>query len=143
MKLLDNETIKKYDYKKTRANVDLFMKDYEENYFKYIGILPPNMTSHLCEIRVQMSRVNSSKVEKYVIKKIETEQDFLEYLSTILSIVDNLTIEEQHYFKGTYFIGNSESIISEELKCAETRMIHIKKSCIIKFALAIEKAVII
>lgn len=71
--MLDNETIKKYDYKKTRANVDLFMKDYEENYFKYIGILPPNMTSHLCEIRVQMSRVNSSKVEKYVIKKIESE----------------------------------------------------------------------
>ena len=26
MKLLDNETIKKYDYKKTRANVDLFVK---------------------------------------------------------------------------------------------------------------------
>lgn len=142
MKLLDNKTIMKYDYKKTRANVDQFMKDYEENYFKYIGVLPPCLTSHLCEIRVQMSRVNSSKVEKYVIKRIETEQEFLDYLNTILSIVDNLTIEEQHYFKGAFFIGNSENIISEELKCAETRIIHIKKSCIIKFALAIEKAVL-
>ena len=81
MKLLDNKTIMKYDYKKTRANVDQFMKDYEENYFKYIGVLPPSLTSHLCEIRVQMSRVNSSKVEKYVIKRIETEKDFLDYLN--------------------------------------------------------------
>jgi len=141
MKLLDNKTIKKYDYKKTKANVDIFMKDFEENYFRYIGILPPNITSHLCEIRVQMSRVNSSQVEKYVIKKIESENDFLEYLNTILCIVDNMTIEEQHYFKGTYFIGNSESIIAEELRCAETRIIHIKKSTIIKFALAINRQV--
>ena len=63
MKLLDNKTIMKYDYKKTKANVDIFMKDFEENYFRYIGILPPNITSHICEIRVQMSRVNSSQVE--------------------------------------------------------------------------------
>lgn len=70
----------KYDYKKTRANVEQFMKDYEENYFKYIGVLPHSLTSHLCEIRVQMSRVNSSQVEKYVIKKIESEKDFLSYV---------------------------------------------------------------
>ena len=142
MKLLDNKAIMKYDYKKTRANVDHFMKDYEENYFKYIGVLPPSLTSHLCEIRVQMSRVNSSQVEKYVIKRIESEKDFLSYLNTILNIVDNFTIEEQHFFKGTFFIGNTEDIISEEVKCAETRLTHIKKSCIIKFALAIEKAVL-
>ena len=29
MKLLDNETIKKYDYKKTRANVDLFIRGHK------------------------------------------------------------------------------------------------------------------
>ncbi len=141
MKLLDNEIIKKYDYKLTKTNVDRFMKNFEEYYFKYIGILPPSITTHLCEVKVQISRVSSSQVEKYVIKKIESEKDFLDYLNTILSIVDNLSIEEQHYFKGTYFIGNSESIIAEELRCAYTRMVHIKKSCIIKFALAIERAV--
>ena len=64
-----------------------------------------------------MSRVNSSQVEKYVIKKIESEKDFLSYLNAILNIVDNLTIEEQHFFKGTFFIGNTEDIISEESCC--------------------------
>ena len=141
MKLLNNEAIIKYDYKKTKANVDDFMKGFEENYFKYISVLPPNITSHLCEIRVQMSRVSSSPVEKYVIKKISSENDFIEYLNAILNIVDNLTNEEQHYFKGSYFLGNSESLIAEELRCAKKRIVHIKKSAIIKFALAIDRAV--
>ena len=143
MKLLKNEILVKYDYKKTKANVDKYMDRFGEDYFKYIGVLPPNITSHLCEVKVQTSRTLSSSVERYVVQKIELEgeREFIDYLNTIFNIVDNFTEEEQHYFKGVYFLGNNENIISEELRCAIKKLIHIKKSCIIKFALAINQAV--
>lgn len=142
MKLLSSEVIKKYDYQKTRSKVNEFMGVFEENYFRYISVLPPSITSHLSDVKVQTSGFTSSPVEKYVLKKIEREQDFLEYLNVILSVVDNLTIEEQHFFKGTFFMGNTELVMEEQLQCADKTLRHIKKSCIIKFALALNMAVI-
>ena len=142
MKLLSNEVIKKYDYQKTRSAVNEFMEGFEENYFRYISILPPSITSHLSEIKVQTSMTSTSALERYIIKKIELEEEFIQNLDLVLKIVDGLTFEEQHYFKGVFFLGNSESMIMEELQCAEKRLIHIKKSCILKFALAIDKAIL-
>ena len=113
MKLLSNEVIKKYDYQKTRSKVNEFMEVFEENYFRYISVLPPSITSHLSEIKVQSSGFTSSPVERYVLKKIEKEEDFLEYLNIILSVLDNLTMEEQHFFKGIFFMGNTELVMED------------------------------
>lgn len=142
MKLLSSEVIKKYDYKQTRIKVNEFMEAFEENYFRYISVLPPSITSHLSDIKVQTSGFTSSPVERYVLKKIEREEDFLEYLNVILSVLDNLTMEEQHFFKGTFFMGNTELVMEEQLQCADKTLKHIKKSCIIKFALALNMAII-
>ena len=142
MKLLSNEVIKKYDYQKTRSKVNEFMEVFEENYFRYISVLPPSITSHLSEIKVQSSGFTSSPVERYVLKKIENEEDFLEYLNIILSVLDNLTMEEQHFFKGIFFMGNTELVMEEQLQCADKTLKHIKKSCIIKFALALNMAIL-
>lgn len=142
MKLLSSEVIKKYDYQKTRSNVNEFMEGFEENYFRYISVLPPSITSHLSDVKVQSSSFSSSPVERYVLKKIEREEEFIEYLNVILKICDNLTASEQHFFKGVFFLGNTEAVLEEQLQCADKTLKHIKKSCIIKFALALNMAVL-
>lgn len=142
MKLLSNEVIKKYDYQKSRTKVNEFMEVFEESYFRYLSVLPPSITSHLSEIKVQTSMSSTSALERYVIKKIELEEEFLQSLELIIKIVDSMSFEEQHYFKGIFFLGNSECMIMEELQCAEKRFKHIKKSCILKLALALDKAVL-
>ena len=142
MKLLSTEVIEKYDYAKTSARVKEYMSKFEDNYYRYVSILPPSITSHLSEIKVQSSFNNTSSIESYIIRKNEMEEKFVESLNTILRILDSFNDEEQRYFKGVFFLGNSEAVISEELQCADKRIRHIKKSSIIKFALAMDLVVL-
>ena len=142
MKLLSTDVIEKYDYLKTNAKVKEYMSRFEDDYYRYVSVLPPSITSHLSEIKVQTSFNNTSTIESYVIKKTEKEEKFLQTLNSILRVLDSFNEEEQRYFKGVFFLGNSESVISEELQCADKRIRHIKKSSIIKFALAMDLAVL-
>ena len=142
MKLINAEVIKKYDYVKTSIKVREYMSKFEDEYYRYVSILPPSITSHLSEIKVQTSFNNTSAIETYIIKKTEKEEEFLKSLSTILKIIDTFNDEEQRYFKGVFFLGNSEPVITEELQCADKRFNHIKKSSMIKFALALDLAVL-
>ena len=142
MKLLSTDVIEKYDYLKTNAKVKEYMSRFEDDYYRYVSVLPPSITSHLSEIKVQTSFNNTSSIESYVIKKTEKEEKFLQTLNVILRILDSFNEEEQRYFKGVFFLGNSEPVISEELQCADKRIRHIKKSSIIKFALAMDLAVL-
>ena len=60
MNLLSTEVIEKYDYLKTSARVKEYMSKFEDNYYRYVSILPPSITSHLSEIKVQSSFNNTS-----------------------------------------------------------------------------------
>lgn len=141
MKLLSNEVIMKYDYAKSKMNVEGFIRDFEEDYYKYVNLLPPSISSHLCEIKTQSSRNMTSDIEMYVIRKEKLENVFKENLDTILKVTDNFSMEEQRYFKGRYFLGNSDDVLFEELRCGETHFEHIKRSSILKFALALNLAI--
>ena len=141
MKLLSFDVIDKYDFMKTYTRVKTYMANFEDDYYRYISILPPSITSHLSEIKVQTSFNNTSSIESYVIKKSEKEEQFIESLNNILKIIYNFNEEEQRYFKGIFFLGNTEAVITEELQCSEQKIKHIKRSCIIKFALAMNIAI--
>ncbi|MDO4962824.1 MAG: hypothetical protein Q4E75_01815 [bacterium] len=141
MKLLSSEVIDKYDFVKTQSNVRNYMSKFEDEYYRYISVLPPSITSHLSEIKVQTSFNNTSPIESYIINKSEKEEEFLKSLNIILKIIYTFNDEEQRYFKGLFFLGNNESTILDELQCSDTKVRHIKKSCIIKFALAMNIAV--
>lgn len=142
MKILDNKLIDKYDYKATKRNVDEFMLNFEENYFKYVNILPPSITSHLSEVKVDSTFSPISNIEKFIEKKEASEEKLLADLQTIFKIVDNFDPQEQYYFKGTYINGLKENLIGEETQLSKKGIEHVKKSSIIKFALAIKKAVL-
>ena len=144
MKLLSFDVIDKYDFMKTYSNVKTYMANFEDDYYRYISILPPSITSHLSEIKVQTSFNNTSSIESYVIKKSEKEEQFIESLNNILKIIYNFNEEEQRYFKGIFSLLLERSIwavITEELQCSEQKIKHIKRSCIIKFALAMNIAI--
>jgi hypothetical protein len=137
MRILDNKLIDKYDYKSTKRNVDQFMLKFEENYFKYINILPPSITSHLSEVKVDSSISTTSGVERYVEAKETAEEELLKNIQIILKIVDNFDLQEQYYFKDTYINGLTESSIEEKVQLSKKGIEHVKKSAIIKFALAL------
>lgn len=103
------------------------MSKFEDDYYRYVSILPSSISSHLSEIKVQSSFGSTSSIETYVIKKTEKEEKFFQTLDKILKVLDSFNQEEQRYFKGVFFLGNSESLISEELQCANKRIRHIKK----------------
>jgi ArpU family phage transcriptional regulator len=142
MKLLSSEILDKYDFLKTYARVKEYMSKFEDDYYRYISILPPSITSHLSDIKVQTSYSNTSPIESYIIKKSEKEKEFVEALNVILKIIYSFNAEEQRYFKGAFFLGNSDAVILDELQCSDNMIKHIKKSTIIKFALAMDIAVL-
>lgn len=141
MKLLSSDLIEKYDFNKTYSNVKSYMSKFEDEYYRYISILPPSITSHLSEIKVQSGFNNISPIESYIIKKSEKEEEFLKKLDIILKVIYSFNDEEQRYFKGIFFLGNTDVVILEELQCCENRIKHIKKSSILKFALALGLAI--
>lgn len=141
MKLLSSDLIEKYDFNKTYSNVKSYMSKFEDDYYRYISILPPSITSHLSEIKVQSGFNNTSPIESYIIKKSEKEEEFLKKLDIILKVIYSFNDEEQRYFKGIFFLGNTDVVILEELQCCENRIKHIKKSSILKFALALGLAI--
>ena len=59
-----------------------------------------------------------------------------------IKIVDNFTYAEQQLFKGIFFLGNTEFVLEEQLGITHNTLEQIKKSCIIKFALALNIAVL-
>ena len=62
MKLLSTEVIDKYDYLKTNQKVKEYMSKFEDDYYRYVSILPPSISSHLSEIKVQSSFSNTSSI---------------------------------------------------------------------------------
>ena len=67
MKLLSSEILDKYDFLKTYARVKEYMSKFEDDYYRYISILPPSITSHLSDVKVQTSYSNTSPIEAYII----------------------------------------------------------------------------
>ena len=61
MKLLSSEILDKYDFLKTYARVKEYMSKFEDDYYRYISILPPSITSHLSDVKVTSLRNQRKK----------------------------------------------------------------------------------
>jgi len=140
MSLLNWQRIKRYNYKETKLNVDDYMEDFSELFFRFINITPKSLSSRLKEAVVDFTRSNTSYIEQYVEKKDEAERRYLEKLDSILNTLDNLSYQEQVYFKGIYFHDLSEAALRDKLNVSRNGLDHIKQSAIIKFALAFNLA---
>jgi len=140
-KRLSSSQISKYDYVATKKNVDKFMEPLYELIFKYRNISPPSISMHIKEVNIQHQNNPLSPVENYVIKKIETEEQVKEYYSVIQIVFKMLREDEQICFKSIYLDGLTEQECADILNLTLNSVYIIRKSATIKFALALDLAV--
>ncbi len=141
-KRLSDEVINKYNYRETRKNVDQFMEPLYELIFKFNSISPPRISMVISDVNIQHSVNTTSQVEKYVIKKLDTEKEVKKYYDIIESIVSKLRPDEQMCFKAEYLDPMDEETLADKLSISVWTVVQIRKSCIIKFALALDLAVL-
>lgn len=141
-KYLGEDIIKKYDLKRTKINVDQFMAPLCEKIYEYRNLTPPSITSHIKEVYVQESRNNTSSTEKYVFKKLNTEEEVKKYFENIQSIIDLLNDIEKLCFKSEYLCEMTVEDLVDKTGLSERTIKRIRKSVVIKFALALDLAVL-
>ena len=141
-KCLSSNIVNKYDYMKTKKKVDQFMAPLCEKIYEYRNLTPPSITAHLKDIVVQESHDNKSPQERYVMKKLDTQEEVEKYFEAIQSVIDLLNDVEKLCFKAEYLSNLTISKLVNKTKLSEITIKRIRKSCIIKFALALDLAVL-
>lgn len=141
MKLLSLKELSIFDYTKTRERVDDYLKDLTMIKFKYRNVLPPSLASNLFDIRIIKSGVPKSQIEIYTEKKDEFERLYYQKLKEIDILIDDMTIYEKRFFKDHFINGIPMKFFENEFHCGRELVCHIKKSSVIKFALALDLAV--
>lgn len=141
-KCLSSNIVDKYDYMKTKKKVDQFMAPLCEKIYEYRNLTPPSITAHLKDIVVQESHDNKSPQERYVMKKLDTQEEVEKYFEAIQSVIDLLNDVEKLCFKAEYLSNLTIIKLVNKTKLSEITIKRIRKSCIIKFALALDLAVL-
>ena len=140
-KSLSSSIVNKYDYMMTKKKVDQFMAPLCEKIYEYRNLTPPSITAHIKDIVVQESHDNISPQERYVIKKLDTQEEVEKYFEVIQSIIDLLNDVEKLCFKAEYLSELTMDQLVDKTRLSDITIKRIRKSCIIKFALALDLAV--
>ncbi len=141
-KCLSSSIVNKYDYMMTKKKVDQFMAPLCEKIYEYRNLTPPSITAHIKDIVVQESHDNTSPQERYVMKKLDTQEEVEKYFEAIQSIIDLLNDVEKLCFKAEYLSDLTISKLVVKTKLSEMTIKRIRKSVVIKFALALDLAVL-
>ena len=137
MQELSNKIIRKYNYIKAKEFVDDLLFDLKHLSVKLMCLLPPDAGRKIDFMeRVNESRSNSSKQERYVEKKELIEQAIEKELERIEDSISKLSIDEKLIFEEMYIYQNTDYEIEEKLGWSHNKINHIKKSMIIKIALS-------
>lgn len=140
--LLSKKIIDKYDYGKCKENIQDILRELEEARYKYGNMVFPTITANL-EIKFNSNITFGDKTSKYV----ETKLDTLDYINDtnnkLSEVVSTFTKEEKQYFIQYLLYKKSEEYICDEIIfISKNSLIPIKESCIIKLALAFDKAIL-
>ena len=137
MQELSNKIIRKYNYIKAKEFVDDLLFDLKHLGVKLMCLLPPDAGRKIDFLdKVNESRSNSSKQERYVEKKEIIEQNIKKELEKIADSLSKLSIDEKLVFEELYIYQNTDYDIEEKLGWSHNKINHIKKSMIIKIALS-------
>lgn len=141
MKLLSLKELSIFDYAKTRERVDDYLNELTMIKYKYRNVLPPSLASNLFDIRVRRCGVPKSQIETYTEKRDEFERMYYQKLKEIDNLIQDMTVNERRFFKDHFINGLSMKSFETEFNCGRELVSHIKKSSVIKFALALDLAV--
>lgn len=138
--ILKNSFIELFDFAKTKKNVDSFMDQIEEWKYAVLHLTPPSITPSY-EIRYEKFTQNiTDKVGKFVQRKVDLEQEVDYYYQLLSEALHRLNLKELDYFNMSYYNRLSDELIADRLNIGETMIAHVKRSCIIKIALGLDKA---
>ena len=139
--LLSGIAINEYNYDECRDNVKKILAKYEVAQYKYRNIMPPKITADY-EIRYSSyTPRKNDKVANFVLLKLETEEEIIEFYNILTNIFLTFTKDEKVYFVESLLKRRSEDFICEMINISKNTLAIIKKSCIIKLALAFGKEV--
>ncbi len=135
--LLDAEEIKCYSYEKCREEVEKKIKKYLRAHFKFINLIPPKITVNY-EFRYEsFTPKKIDKTSDYVADKIDSEMEALEIYNKLKQVWNRLSYNERVYTTEVLIYKKSENYAIDHMKNATRYLLdHIKKSCIIKLAIA-------
>jgi len=140
MKTLDYQVINIYDYHSTKDNFMKFIAEYNAIKLECASLNLPKITSSWSE-RTSPTNYPESKTEIYVARKIELENKYFEFFDKIKLVFSTLSAEEQAYFVSRFEEGMTEAYYEEKENISHKHLIHLNKSCIIKFATVLGFAV--
>ncbi len=140
--LLSDRILEKYDYEKSKNNLQDLVDQYLIYELEYHYINPPKITPSY-EIRYDSNKdfTPTSKTEVYVINKITQEEKLKLFYDDLYIIYNKLGLDELKYFKNHFLKRKAEYIIMNEMNLNRRCFDRIKKNCVIKMTIFFKIAV--
>lgn len=139
--LLSLRIVEQYNYAESKKEIDKMMLKFEKNRYRYSELPQPTITPNY-EVKYEMfTNTFTDKVGNYVATKLDKFKDITVFYNKLSNIINSMTYTEKIYFIDSYFRKKSESVICEKLTMSSSSLARVKVSCIIKVALAFDKAV--
>ena len=137
-KILSYDNQSEYDKKEVEKRFKDLLKNIQEVQFKFLDLAVPNISQNY-EIRYEKFTVNiSDPTYNIAVKRIETRDELIKTYTILKKVYDqSLSYAEKVIFTDFFIINRSREVIEEKLHCGNERFYHIKNSCLIKFALAL------
>jgi len=104
-------------------------------------VLPPSLAYNLFDIRVQSFPKNTSPQERYLERKEQFREMYEERLTEIEMILDDMSLVEKIFFKEHFIHGLDIKSFEKRFNKGPDAIEHLKKSSVIKFAIALDIAV--
>ena len=139
--LLSLRIVEQYNYAESKKEIDKMMLKFEMARYKYSELPQPTITPNY-EVKYEMFTNNiTDKVGNDVATKLDKFKEISAFYDKLSNIINTMTYTEKIYFIDSYFRKKSESFICEKLTMSSSSLSRVKVSCIIKVALAFDKAV--
>lgn len=134
--LLDNEIISEFDFELTYEEVVNKIKKFKKARSIFINGVHLRLTTDYKPKLEMLTTVSSDKVGKLVEYKIDSESEYNEFNYQLNVLYNVMTKEEIAYINDCLICGRSENYIKDKFNITRTNFDNIKKSGIIRFALA-------
>ena len=132
--LLSKDFLSEYNIDATEEKVKQKIKHYLKLQCRYPNIAPPKITTSYGT--VFSSCTFRDKLGEYVANMLDDEKELVETAETIKNLFNIFSIEEKIYFTEYLLHSQSERKILDIIGVSRDGLRPIKKSCILKVALA-------
>lgn len=141
---MTKDMINKYDFSKTKDNVEDLIAEYKTAKFEYLvsDSMLEKITS-CYNLKYEQNNIKSNdKVGDNISKKIDSKNT-MEYFENIFNpLFEMMSSQERKYYSLGLINNNSEQFISDIIGISKTGLQPIKQNCILKIALAFHIAVL-